>query len=197
MRHALTRFPGRVAYLGIWSALEGGLGIVAGCLACLRPLVRQVSKQIRTLLGLSTASTEETPVHKTPPSPFAFIHKKLPASQRGMSILSDTTTGASMSTSASLSTSMGEKGIKDGDVEILSLSSPLELPQGAYFATSNTTRSTSSRWWRRQWWSPPQFQAGLMTEFDRGMQNANLGTDSFARTNVGLESVREIEKEDV
>ena len=174
-------------WLGIWSGIECGLGIIAGSLATLRPLGRQLSKLFRSMVSGASASDDGGVQKKphgddnSPPPPPSWparaFKKQLPMELRGMSILSDTLTF-------------------DSCTQVASVVGPPErvyiYPKGD--VTRTTTRLSSSRasdedededervaphrsrngrrWWR---WSPPRFAAGLMTEFDRGLRDARGG----------------------
>lgn len=67
----------------MWSGIEAGLGIVAGSLATLRPLVRKFSKKERSSFRLSDMNDSD---HKMPP---AILPKHRPMEKRGLSLLDD------------------------------------------------------------------------------------------------------------
>ena len=149
---------GRLLYLGIWSGVECGLGIIAGFLATLRPLGRQLSTSFRSALG-RTASPDGEDCPEPHRHAAGFV--KRPIGQQDLSLFIDTKLSDQMGQVAGIiitNRSAEGGGRSDGDTAT-------ELGP----ASIKVKRWWSGRRWRGEWWSPPRFSAGLMTEFDRGL----------------------------
>ena len=174
-------------FLGIWSMIECGLGIIAGSLATLRPLARKLSKMFRSLMSGGSNEEAVSSAPKKTPTPMKqqrrIDRKNLPIDQRGLSMLSDTNTGISLASTKDSKYTRSKNLTETSESGSQSFASPLATQKSTMSTTNAATETQQSkrpRRWRQNWWKPPTFNAGLMTEFDRGL-DANRGAQKSNR----------------
>jgi len=143
--------------LALWSAIEPGLGIIASCLATLRPLVRTFSQTFTSIKSRTrqTGNKSTGGLSKIVGSSRTG-NVKSPTQERRhvqQNSLSDIGEDIEMKTNENVP-DFGDSDKKFGSTRFS------ELPT----TQKPTKESMGQRIKKASWWKPPTFRAGLMTE---------------------------------
>jgi hypothetical protein len=152
------------------STVEGGLGIIAGSFATLRPLIRSATKHFQSLSGSRRTSTKKT----SSPSDIEWVDQKPPIAYQkhqqvdsaGFTFFDENPTSTNATDSVCLATMQ----FGPSESRLLDDSLPSYRSRHSNELAEIPAAANPARWWSLDRWRPPSFRAGLMTEFNGGMR---------------------------